>query len=167
MANLLTIRYVSLLPLLAVASILSFAVQAAELVYVQSKQAKVFESPAFNAQVVTTAAKGAALEKLAQEGRWLKVSYQDHQGWVPELLVGPRPPLNKISVINDEAADLKQNARRRASTTTSTAAARGLRNDDRARQSDDAVADYSALTEMDGFAVSDDEAQEFLEQGVQ
>lgn len=166
MTDPLSIRAARVLLVLALPVIPALPAQAAELVYVQSKLAKILEAPGFNAPVVAEAAKGDALEKLAQEGRWFKVSFRERQGWVPELLVGPRPPLNKVTVIDDEAADLKQHARRRASASASTAAARGLRNDGRARQSDEAVADYSALTEMESFEVRDEEVTEFLEQGL-
>ncbi|KAF0191532.1 MAG: hypothetical protein FD165_1866 [Gammaproteobacteria bacterium] len=167
MADFLRARYLNLVTVPILVLALSAVAHAGELVYVQSKQAKLLSIPAFDGALVATVEKGAALEKLALQGRWVKVSHGDQQGWVSQLLVGPRPPLARESVIDDGAADLKQNARRRASATASTAAARGLRNDDRARQSDDSVADYSALTEMEGFAVSDDEANKFLEQGMQ
>lgn len=144
----------------------SIVAHAGELVYVHSKQAKMLAAPDFNAAPVATLDKGSALEVQGKDGRWLKVSHQQQTGWVPELLVGAKPPLDKISVINEEAPELKESARRRASATTSTAAARGLRNDDRARESDDAVADYSALTEMEGYAVSDEEARKFVDEGV-
>lgn len=141
-------------------------VQAAEVVYVQSRQAKLLAAPGFDAAVVATIDKGAALDVLGQQGRWLKVGHQQQQGWVAELLVGKQPPNDKVTVVNDGASDLKQNARLRASATTSTAAARGLRNDDRARESDDAIADYSALDEMERLKVSDEETRRFLEEGM-
>lgn len=123
-------------------------------------------APEFNADLMTTIDRGAELTVKGSQGRWLQVGYQDKTGWVSQLLVGDTPPLGRMSTLNSSDQTIKQEARRRASATASVAAARGLRNDERARQSDNAVADYSALEQLDRLSVNDDEALKFVEEGT-
>lgn len=139
---------------------------AEETVYVKANKAKLMATPEFNAALVLTIEKGTALQVKATQGRWLQVTVQDKTGWVSQLLVGNEPPLNQATPLNTGDQSIKQDSRRRASATASAAAARGLRNDDRARQSDDAVSDYSALEKMDKLDVSEDEAVKFIEEGT-
>ncbi|MBI3773468.1 MAG: hypothetical protein HY272_12310 [Gammaproteobacteria bacterium] len=122
--------------------------------------------PEFNAALLLVIEKGTPLQIKASQGRWLQVTVQDKTGWVSQLLVGNEPPLNQATPLNTGDQSIKQESRRRASATASAAAARGLRNDDRARQSDDAVSDYSALERMDKLGVSEDDAMKFVEEGT-
>ncbi len=152
---------------ISAAVLMLFAAQAmAETGYVQSRTAKLLASPAARAEVVTELVKGDAVEVVETQGRWLKVSSGDKTGWISKLLVKNQPPKGKISVL-EENKELEENARRRASTVSSAAAARGLRNEERARQSDDSVADFSAVREMESERVSEQEAMEFMEQGLE
>lgn len=139
---------------------------AEEPVYVKANKAKLMASPEFNSALILTIEKGTALQVKATQGRWLQVTIQNKTGWVSQLLVGNEPPLNQATPLNTGDQNIKQESRRRASATASAAAARGLRNDDRARQSDDAVSDYSALERMDKLDVTEDEAVKFIEEGT-
>ena len=64
----------------------------AETGYIQARQAKILAEPVAKAEIVTSAQKGDAVEIIAREGRWLKVSFGQQQGWVSSLLVGDKPP---------------------------------------------------------------------------
>jgi hypothetical protein len=94
----------------------------------------------------------------------LKVKFGDKAGWVPKLLVGKEPPKDKVTVLNEGSQALDQTARRRASATAEAAAARGLRGEERARQSDDAAIDFNALQKVEQTNVSEDEAVQFQRQ---
>ena len=146
---------------------ISSSIALAETGYVQGRQAKIFTSPSMKSAVVVSAKKGDAIEILEKQGRWLKVDFNGQQGWVSKLLVKNSPPMAKISVLENSGEQLQQSARRRASVATASAAARGLRSDGRARQSDEGVADFSALSEMESMSVSEDEALDFMEQGIE
>ncbi|TPW11535.1 MAG: hypothetical protein FD130_1961 [Halothiobacillaceae bacterium] len=138
---------------------------AAEPLYIQSIKAKLLTQPSFASAMIREIPKGEVVELIAQEQQWLKVRYQSHEGWLPKLVVGSAPPLDKKSLLDDTSQPLTSNARRRASESSATAAARGLRDEARARDSDAAQADFNALKRVDDSAVSDHEAQEFIENG--
>lgn len=146
---------------------ISSSIALAETGYVQGRQAKIFSSPSMKSAVVVSAQKGDAMEVLETQGRWLKVEFNGQLGWVSKLLVKNSPPMAKISVLENSGKQLQQSARRRASVATASAAARGLRSDGRARQSDEGAADFSAISEMESMSVSEDEAMDFMEQGIE
>lgn len=132
--------------------------------YVQARQAELFAEPSLKAAVVAVAHKGDAVNIEQQQGRWLKVKFGDKTGWVSKLLVGSEPPKGKITVLDEGGQSLDQSARRRASATAAAAAARGLRGEERARQSDAAATDFNALQKVEKSGVSEDEALKFQQQ---
>jgi len=136
----------------------------AESGYVQARQAELLAEPSLKAVVVAVAQKGDVVTIEQQQGRWLKVKFGDKAGWVSKLLVGKEPPKDKVTVLNEGSQALDQTARRRASATAEAAAARGLRGEERARQSDDAAIDFNALQKVEQTNVSEDEAVQFQRQ---
>lgn len=131
--------------------------------YVQSRKAKIMSAPSFKSAVLGEAGKGAKLAASGREGSWVKVTFKDQQGFASSLLLSPRPPMERTSLIKGDESDIKQSVRRRASTYTSAAAARGLAADDRRRLSKDEKTDYGALEKMESFTVSADEVSRFME----
>lgn len=136
---------------------------AADTVYVQSNKAKIFANPSFQAQLLATVSKGEALTRLATAEQWVKVSYQQHTGWVPSLLLGNTPPQEKITVIKGPDGSAQDAARRRASASSSAAAARGLRQDERARASDQGQTNYPALEKMEANQVDAKDVDTFMQ----
>jgi hypothetical protein len=118
---------------------------AADVVYVQSAKAKILSSPAFGADVVATAGRGEALAVLEKESAWRKVRYQGKVGWVSNLIVGEKPPLAKITVLDQPGQELDPEARRRASATVTAGASRGLLAEGRSRASRSEASDRQAL----------------------
>ena len=138
--------------------------QAADL-FVQSVKAPILSAPSLGSSKVGEAAKGDMLKELGKKGDWYNVGYKNSTGWVSRLLVGPKPPSSKVSVLEQTGEKLETGARKRASAFTTSAAARGL-SEDRARISDKFRVDYNALDEMEAIKISDDEALRFVNQGV-
>jgi len=135
---------------------------AADTVYVQSSKAKIFSNPSFQSQLVVTANKGDALTRLETSDQWVKVSYQQHTGWIAALLVNSKPPQDKITVIKgQDGGTPKDDARRRASSSASAAAARGLRQDERARASDQSQTNYPAVEKMEANKVNEKDVETF------
>jgi hypothetical protein len=58
---------------------------------------------------------------------------------------------------------LLNNSRRRASTVSTTAAVRGLRNIDRSRANSKDVMDYASLEKMESFQIADAEVFSFMD----
>lgn len=147
-----------------VLAVFSSYAYAAGIVYVQSVKANIVSSPAFNANVEIVALKGDKLEVLDKNDGWYKVNYKGKTGWVSKFVVSPNPPMEKITVLAGKDDTLEKEARRRASTMTTAAAARGLADEDRARLSQRGFADYDALKKIDSLKVDEKEALDFLEQ---
>jgi len=151
--------------ILAITMMMVFAVtvSAQGAYYVQSMKAKVMSGPSFKSGVMGEVAKGHTFTATGREGSWVKVTYNAKTGYVSSLLVATHPPLDKEGVIRAEQDDIKQGVRRRASTYTSAAAARGLAADDRKRLSMEEEVNYKALEQIEAFTVSNDEVIKFAE----
>ncbi len=160
------IRMFVIISLLAMISTLflsdAFAQQA---YYVQSIKAKIMAEASFKAKMIAEVGRGYKLTGLGKEGSWTKVKYGSLTGFIPSLLVSVNPPLQRQSIIKGEESALQQNVRRRASTYTSAAAARGLTADDRRRLSKDEKVDYESLEQLEAIIVSESEIQKFAEGG--
>jgi hypothetical protein len=144
--------------------LLSGVVQAAQdTYYVQSVKARILSEPSFKAKVIGESTKGTKLLSSGREGSWIKVVLYQKEGYVSALLLSKTPPLEKQRLIKGEGADIKQSVRRRASTYTSAAAARGLAQDDRRRLSTEEKSDYLGLEKMESFSVSSEEVARFME----
>ncbi|MHB8844665.1 MAG: SH3 domain-containing protein [Nitrospirota bacterium] len=156
----------SVLMLMAAAIVLLCgAAYALEPYYVQSVKAKIMTAPSFKATALGEAGRGTKLTAVAKEGSWIKVSYFGQVGYVSSILVSPYPPLARQGLIKAEGAELRQGVRRRASTYTSAAAARGLAQDDRRRLSGEEKSDYVGLETLEAISVSDAEIDRFMEAG--
>jgi hypothetical protein len=128
---------------------------------VQSVKAKVMSATSFKAPVLGEVGKGFKFDASGREGSWVKVKFNDLDGYVSALVVSTHPPLEKAGVIKASEGDIKQGVRRRASSYTSAAAARGLAQDDRRRLSREEKADYDALDKMEEFKLQPDEIARF------
>lgn len=138
--------------------------QAADL-YVQSVKAPILSDPSFGSPKIAEAAKGEALKELEKKGGWHKVGYKDKTGWVSRLLIGPRPPAGRVSVLEGTSENLESGARKRASAFTTAAAARGFA-EDRSRVSDKYKVNFVGVERMEAVKVNDDDAMTFLLEGV-
>ncbi len=152
---------ISILFILFVSVLFSPAAYPDETYFVQSVKAKVMAGPNFKAKVIGEASKGTPLAGRGREGNWMRVQFSSHEGYVSALLLSKRAPLKPQGFIKTEDADIKQGVRRRASTYTSAAAARGLGADDRRRLSAAEKADYTSLDRMEAFSLPQDEITKF------
>ncbi len=139
--------------------------QADEIYYVQSMKAKVMSEPSFKSKVIAEIGKGFKLSASVKTGTWIKVTYGGMQGYVAGLLVSSQPPLQKTSMIKASDSEINQGVRRRASTYTSAAAARGLTHEDRKRLSTEEEVNYAAVEKMETVTFTSDEVTRFIEGG--
>ncbi len=138
---------------------------AAEELYVKSTKGKLHAEPGFKNPVVLVLNKGDKVNVLERKLDWIKVKAGDKSGWISKLLVSENPPLDRITVIKGEETEAqKESVRRRASSASTAAAARGLREDGRARVSDSEQANYDALNKMEQQGVDESEVEKFSEQ---
>lgn len=148
------------------ASVLYAAVLHAESVYyVQSVNAKIWVGSSFTSKVIAEVGRGQMLTSTGQEGRWVKVKFDGREGYVPSLLLSTHPPLKRTVVIKAEDSEIKQGVRRRASSFTSAAAARGLTKEDRKRADIEEGVNFNALNKMESLTFTDDEITQFMKGG--
>lgn len=133
--------------------------------FVQSVKAKVMTTPSFKGSVLAEVAKGHKFASLGKEGSWIKVKHDSKEGYVSALLLGTREPMGRVGLIKGEDSEIKQGVRRRASTYTSAAAARGLTHEDRQRASVVEEVDYKALETIEAIAFSQEDISRFAEGG--
>jgi len=133
--------------------------------YVQSVNASVRAEPSFGAKVIAKVAKGQSLTSISKQGSWIKIKVDGKEGYISSLLVSSHPPMQKQTVIKAEDEEIKPTARRRASSYTSAAAARGLTNEEKQRDGVEETSDYKALDKMEALKVTPEEVTKFKETG--
>ncbi|PLX97195.1 MAG: hypothetical protein C0621_00740 [Desulfuromonas sp.] len=117
-------------------------------------------TPSLGGERVAVVERGTALTVLETAKGWYRVESDGRSGWVSRLLVNEQPPLAQVSVLASSEEELDKSARRRASTFTTAAAARGLA--DRARVSQQYRADYEGVRKMESLEIGKDEALAFI-----
>lgn len=132
--------------------------------YVQSTNATVRSGPSFGAKIVAKVSKGQMLSSTSKSGDWIQVKIDGKEGYISHLLVTTHPPIDKTTVIKADEQEIKPTARRRASSFTSAAAARGLTDEEKKREGVE-KADYKAVDKMEAVKVTPDEVKKFKETG--
>ena len=132
--------------------------------YVQSTNATVRSGPSFGAKVVAKVSKGQMLSSTSKSGDWIQVKIDGKEGYISHLLVTTHPPIDKTTVIKADEQEIKPTARRRASSFTSAAAARGLTDEEKKHEGVE-KADYKAVDKMEAVKVTPDEVKKFKETG--
>lgn len=136
---------------------------AEEFRYVLGKKADLLAAPEFGATVIGTAEQGSQLVFLEQHGSWIHVRRGTSRGWVARLLVGLAPPLKKVSALEKLEQTATLNARRRASEVSAAGATRGLTAEARRRANQEDAADFSALSRIEQWSISEQEVATFAE----
>jgi len=139
--------------------------------YVHSVKAPLYRTPSISSKEIIELKEGTKIIGIEEKANWYKVRYKDKDGWVYKLMVRKTPPLEtknlyvRLRSLFRRIHVLRESSRRRPSSYTTTAAARGLR-DKRQRFADKYGHDYDALEKIESIEISDTEALEFLMQGV-
>jgi hypothetical protein len=138
------------------------ALYAGDAYYVQSAKAKVMSGKSFKSAVLGEASRGHLFASGERAGNWVKVMFNERHGYVYSLLVATHPPLEKARVIRADDREINKGVRRRTSSYTSAAAARGLAQDDRRRLSRDVKADYDSVEKIETFNLAPGELNRFM-----
>lgn len=134
----------------------------ADEVFVQSVRAAILTAPKLGAKVLVDVHQGDRLVSELIKNGWHKVSYGDQQGWIFGFLVGKTAPRGVVSLLdNADSQQFSESARRRASSFTTAAAARGLRGD-RKRANQTYQLDYAGVEWMEKNSVNSRDALVFM-----
>lgn len=136
--------------------------------YVQSIKAPVYFMPDTASGIITTYEKGSRLTGIESKDNWHMIRINDGTGWVYRFLVGDRPPPDpgQADDLVNHYTDYSDKARRRPSSYTAAAAARGLR-DKRRRFAEKYHLDYEALKKIEGMRIPESEVLSFIKQGLE
>jgi hypothetical protein len=135
----------------------------AAILYVQGLKAVLYAEPRLGAARVAEVGRGEALTELEAAGGWYRVQAGSRVGWVSRLAVGAKEKGGSVSLLAADGEALEAGARRRASSFTTAAAARGLA-EDRARLSQKFRVNYDQVEAMERSTVSTEEALAFIHQ---
>lgn len=142
------------------------ALQADEVRYITSTQAKVMASPEFNGKVLGALERGFEVQVISESGSWLQVFWQtDHEikGWLPRMVTSPAPPKERVSVLGMDHESSLRDVRRRTSTITTAAAARGLSSRHRQQENEIHPSDFEAVELMESILIDPEALSQFAE----
>ncbi len=132
-----------------------------ETMYVRSYQIKLMEAPNHRSRGMLTLKRGNEVQKLDTQGNWVKVRFARMEGWVNKLSLSKKSPEKRVSLFSKKV-DISSKARKRASTFTSAAAARGLMDSGKDKIVIKKGPDFVALAKMEGVEVDVNQAIEFI-----
>lgn len=150
-----------LLPALLVAESAMAESETSGTLFVQSQGAALMEQPAFGGEPLDRLERGAEVTVLEATDNWYRITIEEHEGWLPALILRETPPTRRASHL-DDAAEMDAGARRRASAVTTAGAVRGVEEDERLL--DDPDLNIEALHRLEAMSVPADEALEFLQE---
>ena len=134
----------------------------AETLYVKSFQAFLLEEPKASAKKLKQLDRGTAVETLQTQGVWIQVKVGEAQGWLSKMVLAETVAGEKVSLLASNV-DLSSDARRRASTYSSTAAARGLVRSGQERINSRTTTNFEVLAALEAQIINESEAVHFLE----
>lgn len=139
--------------------------------YVQSAKAPIYLAPDAGSGKLAEVKKGTKINGISEKGYWYNVSYKNKKGWMYKFMVKKEPPVDSTSLYSKLRSLFRKyelfsdRSRRRSSSYSATAAARGLKAK-RKRFADQYRLDYTALGKMEASEASDNDALKFISKGV-
>ncbi|MBU3915978.1 hypothetical protein KKA14_10625 [bacterium] len=141
--------------------VLFFGELSAKSMFVTSLKVNMTEAPKYGTKALLVLKRGDQVEEMSQDKSWVKVKYNNTSGWVHKLVLSDKPPRKRISML-DRKVDITSKARKRASTFTSAAAARGLVTADKEELVKKEEHDFVALAKIENVFVDPEEALSFI-----
>ena len=134
--------------------------------YVQSVNAPVYAMPDTASGIMATHERGTKLAGIEQKGNWHMIRVGGKTGWIYRFLVNDQPPpeTGTSSTLINQYSDYSAKARRRPSSYTAAAAARGLR-EKRPGFAEKYRLDYETLEKIEAIEITREELTAFIKQG--
>lgn len=143
----------------------------ADSAYVHSDRADVYSKPAMNSTKTTQLAKGTKVNVIEKKGAWSQIDDGKTRGYIYSFLLNKNPVTTSEKLYSSlrsffsKIESISSKSRRRPSSYTATAAARGFR-EKRAHFAEMYRSDYDSLERFESIDISDDEALKFIRKGV-
>ena len=133
----------------------------AQVSFIQSKLAPVFDKPSFAGKKIANLTQGKQVEIINSEKSWVNIRFDSQTGWVAKMLLAQSAPLPKTQTENSAPADRQKKARKRASVRASAAATRGFSSEFRQRSEQPRDSNYQDLKKLEQLQIEDKEVREF------
>lgn len=134
------------------------------LFYVQSAHLDLKAEPNTSAKTVGTLKRGDALTVSENKDHWVKGNSGAFTGWTSKVFLSPHKPVGQADLAKEVPTTMEKASRRRPQSYTVNAAARGLTEDESAREGGDGFkTDYKALKKVEGRKVPEGELKQFKE----
>ncbi|MFU8838595.1 MAG: SH3 domain-containing protein [Thiohalomonadaceae bacterium] len=137
----------------------------AQILYVQSLEAKLLSEPKVNATELAKLERGTRVELIADNASWYQVRHENSEGWIFRYFVAEHPPLESAGPALSDELD-REHVRRRASAVATAGATRGLGPEERNRAHEMGIADYHALNKMDALIIDGARLNHFVKTGI-
>lgn len=135
----------------------------AKTMYVKSFKIKLTATPQHSSKALLTLKRGEQVKIIKTENSWVKISFKNTEGWVHKFALSKKVPRKRISLLHRKV-DITSKARKRASSFTSAAAARGLVNSKDNKLVAKHKQDFVALANMESVIVDPEDAIFFISQ---
>lgn len=138
--------------------------------YVQSVHADIYQAPTLNSVKTMSLLKGDAVDVIKESGAFYMVSFEGSKGYIYKFLVDRRKVssseklYSRLRSFFQKIESVSGKSRRRPSSYTSTAAARGLR-DKRKNFAGSYTSDYESLSRFESITIGEEEALNFIREG--
>ncbi|MCP4753065.1 MAG: hypothetical protein GY866_19425 [Proteobacteria bacterium] len=133
----------------------------AESYYIKSHKVRLTQGPGHKTQLNDVLKRGDKVEKIGAEKSWVKIRTDEMEGWIHKFALSKRPPRKRVSLLAKKV-DITSKARKRASTFTTSAAARGLLDTRKNNLIQEGNPDFIALARMEDQVADMEEAIRFI-----
>ncbi len=130
--------------------------------FVQSVKAELRAAPSNSSESRATLVRGTEVTVLNTQGAWSEVEAGGKKGWCLKLFLSSHKPVGAAALEKELAPSVEKSTRRRASSYSTAASARGLMSDERTRQGREKYrSDYEAVDKLNQEKVPDEAVEKF------
>jgi len=139
----------------------SIPLNAAETVYVSSKQAKVYKEANFSSDLIASFKQNDAIQLIEHKGIWMQVNYSDIFGWTSQFSVTTIKPSKESISISQRLLNFfnSDNKRDRLTLVSSAGGIRGFSNDE---TDPSGKKDFESVATMESVKVNEVEVENFV-----
>lgn len=137
-----------------------------KVLFVQAVRVDLKSESKANSQTVGTVSRGDSAMLLETNGQWIKIKSGKKTGWLSRLFVASHKPVGNADLMKDVKENLSTSSRRRPSSYSVSATARGLMTSERGREGREIYeTDGEALEKMEKYVVPKDSLRKFTSSG--
>ena len=139
----------------------SIPLNAAEIVYVSSKQAKVYKEANFSSDLIASLKQNDVIQLIEHKGIWMQVNYFDIFGWTSQFSVTTIKPTKGDISISQRLINFfsSENKRDRLTLVSTAGGVRGFSDDE---TDPSGKKDFESVAKMESVKISEVEVENFV-----